>query len=453
MNHLKQLLIMSLYRSNLVIIGAGPGGYETAALAARQGHKVTLIERGELGGTCLNRGCIPTKALCASASKVLDLKDAAAFGVEVAHWRADFAAAAARMRQVVSGLRDGVAQELSGVDIVHGCARLASTGPSVWVGEDQYVADRLIIATGSVPAALPIPGAELAMTSDDLLALDTLPGSIAIIGGGVIGVEFASILNAFGVEVTVLEFCKEILPPFDRDVAKRLRSLLSRRGIKIIVGAGVTSIERESASGLRVDYEAKGKPQSLAVDAALMAVGRKASLPQGTEDAGIKVDDKGFIMVDDGYRTSREHIYAIGDVNGRCMLAHAASAQGRCVLGEDVNMSVIPSALFTTPEAAMVGLTEEQCQGRGLHYKVSRALYASNGKAVAMGDAQGFVKLISHCDDGAILGCHILGAHAADLISEVATAMASSLTVRDIAAAIHTHPSLSETVWKAASSC
>lgn len=172
------------------------------------------------------------------------------------------------MRQVVSGLREGVAQELSKVDIVHGCARLASTGPSVWIGEEQYVADELIIATGSVPSVLPIPGAGLAMTSDDILALDTLPQSIAIIGGGVIGMEFASILNAFGVEVTVLEFCKEILPPFDRDVAKRLRSLLSRRGIRIIVDARVTSIAKESDSGLRVDYEAKGKAQSLAVDAA-----------------------------------------------------------------------------------------------------------------------------------------------------------------------------------------
>lgn len=285
------------------------------------------------------------------------------------------------MRQVVSGLREGVAQELSKVDIVHGCARLASTGPSVWIGEEQYVADELIIATGSVPSVLPIPGAGLAMTSDDILALDTLPQSIAIIGGGVIGMEFASILNAFGVEVTVLEFCKEILPPFDRDVAKRLRSLLSRRGIRIIVDARVTSIVKESDSGLRVDYEAKGNAQSLAVDAALMAVGRKACLPLGTEEAGIKVDNRGFIMVGEDYRTSREHIYAIGDVNGRCMLAHAASAQGRYLLGEDVNMRIIPSALFTTPEAAMVGLTEEQCQSRGLHYKVSRALYASNGKA------------------------------------------------------------------------
>lgn len=442
---------MSISRSNLIIIGAGPGGYETAAAAARQGKKVTLIERGDLGGTCLNRGCIPTKALCASASRILAVKDAAPFGVQVPEFKADFSLAAARMRQVVSDLRDGVAQELSRVDIVHGCARLASTGPSVWVGEDQYMADRLIIATGSVPSLLPIPGAELAMTSDELLSLDSLPSSIAIIGGGVIGMEFASILNAFGVDVTVLEFCKEILPTFDADVAKRMRSLLMRRGIKIVVGAHVTAIDRAvDSSSLRVDYEAKGKQQSLAADAVMMAVGRKASLPEGIEEAGIKVDHKGFIMVDDDFRTSREHIYAIGDVNGRCMLAHAATAQGRYLLGEDVNLRVIPSALFTEPEAAMVGLTEEQCQQCGLHYRVSRALFASIGKAVAMGEPQGFVKLISQYNGGAILGCHILGAHAADLIQEVATAMASSLTVRDIAAAVHSHPSLSEAVWKAA---
>lgn len=442
---------MSITRSDLIIIGAGPGGYETAALAARQGQRVTLIERDQLGGTCLNRGCIPTKALCASASRILAVKDAAQFGVEIPDgWHADFAAAAARMRQVVSGLREGVAQELSKVDIVRGTARLASTGASVWVGEDQYMADRLIIATGSVPSQLPIPGAELAMTSDTLLSLDALPASIAIIGGGVIGMEFACILSAFGVEVTVLEFCKEILPPFDRDIAKRLRSLLSRRGIRIVTDARVTSIAKGADASLTVNYEAKGKPQTLPVAASLMAVGRKACLPAGTEEAGIKVDSRGFIMVDDDYRTSREHIYAIGDVNGRCMLAHAATAQGRYVMGADVNLRVIPSALFTEPEAAMVGLTEEQCIERGIHYRVSRSMYASCGKAVAMGEPQGFVKLISEYNGGAIIGCHILGAHAADLAQEAATAMASSLTVRDIAAAVHTHPSLSEVLWHAA---
>ncbi len=442
---------MSITRSDLIIIGAGPGGYETAALAAHQGQRVTLIERDQLGGTCLNRGCIPTKALCASASRILAVRDASQFGVEIPDgWHADFAAAAARMRQVVSGLREGVAQELSKVDIVRGTARLASTGASVWVGENQYMADRLVIATGSVPSQLPISGAELAMTSDTLLSLDTLPASIAIIGGGVIGMEFASILSAFGVEVTVLEFCKEILPPFDRDIAKRLRSLLSRRGIRIVTDARVTSIAKEADASLTVSYEAKGNAQTLSVESSLMAVGRKACLPAGTEEAGIKVDSRGFIMVDDDYRTSREHIYAIGDVNGRCMLAHAATAQGRYVMGADVNLRVIPSALFTEPEAAMVGLTEEQCAERGIHYRVSRAMYASCGKAVAMGEPQGFVKLISEYNGGAIIGCHILGAHAADLVQEAATAMASSLTVRDLAAAVHTHPSLSEVLWHAA---
>lgn len=442
---------MSITRSDLIIIGAGPGGYETAALAARQGQRVTLIERDQLGGTCLNRGCIPTKALCASASRILAVRDAADMGVEIPPgWHADFAAAAARMRQVVSGLREGVAQELSRVDIVRGTARLASTGASVWVGEEQYMADRLIIATGSVPSQLPIPGAELAMTSDTLLSLDALPASIAIIGGGIIGMEFACILSAFGVEVTVLEFCKEILPTFDRDIAKRLRSLLSRRGIRIVTDARVTSIAKKADASLTVSYEAKGKAQTLSAEASLMAVGRKACLPAGTEEAGIKVDSRGFIMVDDDYRTSREHIYAIGDVNGRCMLAHAATAQGRYVMGADVNLRVISSALFTEPEAAMVGLTEEQCVERGIHYRVSRAMYASCGKAVAMGEPQGFVKLISEYNGGAIIGCHILGAHAADLAQEAATAMASSLTVRDLAAAVHTHPSLSEVLWHAA---
>ena len=427
---------------NLIVIGAGPGGYETAARAAAMGCRVKLIEKGELGGTCLNRGCIPTKCLVASAAAATSARSASALGIDAGTVSVDYGRVRERMLEVVAGLRDGVAAQLADVEIIHGEASICPTGPGVTVNGEQIYADDLIIATGSTPARLPIPGAELALTSDDIPALKELPASIVIIGAGVIGMEYASILSALGTQVTVVEYCREILPPFDREVAKRLRMLMGRRGVKIVTDAKVTAIE-QTADGLSVHYEAKGKPQSITAQTALMAVGRKPCIPAGCEEADIRTDRRG-IIVDDNFMTSRDHIYAIGDVNGRCMLAHAATAQGAVVLGMDVNLEVMPADVFTDPELAMVGLTEEQCAERELHYRVRKALYASCGKARAMGQTDGFVKLITEVEGDAILGCHIIGAHASDLIGEVALAMQTGLTGADIAATIHAHPTLSE---------
>lgn len=241
--------------SDLLIIGAGPGGYETAVHGAARGLSVTLIEKGELGGTCLNRGCIPTKALCRSAEVALTVAEASEFGIVNTDNtpQVDFEAVMARKDKVVSELREGVATLLSGVSIIRGEGRFISPC-EVEAGGETYTAGRIIIATGSAPSALGIPGSELAMTSDEILSLDKLPHSLAIIGGGVIGLEFASVMSAFGVDVTVLEYCKEILPPFDAEVAKRLRMSLKKRGISIITDALVTSIERNEP-GLTVSYE------------------------------------------------------------------------------------------------------------------------------------------------------------------------------------------------------
>lgn len=436
---------MSIH-SDILIIGAGPGGYETAAEAAASGKKVTLIERSELGGTCLNRGCIPTKCLCRSAEVLRTLAAASEFGVETSGFHADYGKAAARMRGIVGGLQKGVAAALRNVDVVRAEARFTAPGQVTADGE-TYTADRIIIATGSAPARLPIEGAELAVSSDEVLALDELPASAVIIGGGVIGMELACIMSAFGTRVEVIEYCKEILPPFDCDIAKRLRTQLTRDpNLKITVGAEVKSVARDASAGqLSVAYQDRRGLQNTSAEMVVMAVGRRPVVPEGCDLAGIETGRKG-IVTDDSMLTTAPGVYAIGDCNGRCMLAHAASAQGMVALGRDMDLSVVPSAVFTSPEAAMVGLTEEQCKERGLQFSTGKALFGANGKAVAMGEATGLVKVIAETATGKILGVHILGPHAADLIQEPATAMAAGLGAADIRRAIHAHPTLGETV-------
>lgn len=435
-----------MVETDIIIIGAGPGGYETAAEAVKMGLRTVIIERGNLGGTCLNQGCIPTKALCKSAEVINTIKDATQFGVTVAGVDASFAEAAKRKDEIVTTLRAGVEMVLKGAEIVAGEARFVEPHV-VEVSGTCYTAPKIIIATGSAPAQLPIEGAELTINSDKLLSSTSLPKSVCVIGGGVIGMEFASIMAAYGTEVTVIEYCKEILPPFDRDISKRLKSLLSRRGINIITSAAVTAVR----PGKVVEYESKGKVFQIECDEVLMAVGRRPVVPAGCAEVGITIGRRG-IEVDDNFMTSVPGVYAIGDVNGVCMLAHAASAQGAAVLGKDVNTKVIPSAVFTSPECSMVGLTEDACKESGLSIKVAKSLFRANGKAMTMGDVDGMVKLIIDADTHLILGCHILGAHAADLVQEVATAMANGLTVESIARTVHIHPSLTEIVLSAAAS-
>ena len=433
-------------RSDIIIIGGGPGGYETAIEAAARGLKVTLFERDALGGTCLNRGCIPTKALCRSAEVLATVAEAAAYGVDTSGVKPDYARAHARMEEVVAMLRDGVKASLSAVTIVNAEARLTAEN-TVEADGLIYEASRIIIATGSRPAPLPIPGADLAIDSDTLLKLTELPASMVIIGGGVIGMEFASVLNTFGVDVTVVEYCKEILPPFDPDIAKRLRSQLSRRGIKFILSAAVTAIN-PCDGGKAVTYTGKKGEASVTAETVLMATGRHPVMPEGLEEAGVEFTPKG-IWTDDRMMTSTEGIYAIGDVNGRCMLAHAATAQGRVALGDNINLDIVPSAVFTRPEAAMVGLTQAQAIERYESVETRTVQYGTSGKAVAMGEAVGVVKMLMLPESRKIVGCSILGAHASDLIGEVALAMNAGLSADAVADTIHAHPTLGELVMNA----
>ena len=435
----------------ILIIGAGPGGYEMAAEAAREGLKVAIVERAHVGGTCLNQGCIPTKALCHCAQVLRTVRQASTYGISCGEITADYSVAASHKEAVVAQLRQGVQGLLSapGITLIEGNAEFVDAH-TVKVGEQTVTAKNVVIATGSEPRNLPIPGADLTISSTDALALTTLPKSLCVIGGGVIGMEFAGIFAAYGVEVTVVEYCKEILPPFDKDVSKRLRTVLTKQGVKFYTQAAVTSIEKTD-NGLAVSFDLKGKTQQVECEKALMAVGRKPVLPAGVEAAGVTVGRRG-IEVDDNMLTSAEGVYAIGDVNGRCMLAHAATAQGMVALAHitgkpcGVKLDIVPSAVFTQPELSMVGLTEEQCKAKELDVTVKKSFFRSNGKALSMDETDGLVKMVVDNASGQILGCHICGPHASDLIQEVVTAMNAGLPVQTLAASIHGHPTLSEAV-------
>lgn len=433
---------------DLIVIGAGPGGYETAAEAAALGRKVALVERAELGGTCLNRGCIPTKALCRCAEVAMTVAESQEFGILSDAPVVNLPKVMERKEQILATLREGVGMVLKDVKIIKGEARFTSVS-TVEVEGETLSAPEIIIATGSRPAALDIPGKELAMSSDEILSIDSLPKSLIIIGGGVIGMEFASIFAAFGVKVTVLEYCKEILPPFDAEIAKRLRTALKRRGIEIITSAQVTGI----APGMTVSYEVKGKAKTAEAEQVLMAVGRRPVIPDGIEDLGVRiergaiaVDDNMKVLFADGKTPADAILYAIGDVNGRCMLAHAASMHGLVALGKAKLTDVIPAAVFTQPECAMVGLTEEKCSAEGREIKVGKAMFRANGKALAMGEPDGLVKIITDAATDELLGCHICGAHAADLVQEIATVMTAGLKASAISDAVHAHPTLTEVV-------
>ncbi len=422
---------------DLIVIGAGPGGYPVAADAVKNGLKVAVIEKAEAGGTCLNRGCIPTKCLVHTAETMLNATKAAEAGVVIEGTPGiDFPAVRRHMDTVVGTLRGAVEGLLQGAEVIHGTARIAGTEPlTVEVDGRTLSAPKVVIATGAAPARLPVPGAEHAITSDELLKIEQLPVSVAIIGAGVIGMEFASALAAMGVKVTVIEYFPEILPPVDAEVAKRLRTVLKRRGIAFNVGAKVTAIEPGA-----VVFEAKGKPGRVEADTIVMAVGRRPVLPQGVEEAGVETNRGAIVVNPETMETNIPGLYAIGDVNGICQLAHVATAQGMRVMGKEQRLEPIPSVVFTIPEVAMVGTLEKDAPEGARVYK---SLFRSNGKAMTMGETDGMVKVVTD-KDGKILGGTIMGPHAADLIQELTVAVAQGMTIDALDSIIHPHPTLSE---------
>lgn len=443
-------------QTQLIIIGAGPGGYETAVHAAKAGLQTVVIERGPLGGTCLNAGCIPTKCLCHTAEVLESTRHSEALGITAGDVQFSLSQAMARKDAIVSQLQGAIdaLMQTPGITLVRGEARFVDAH-TVAVGETTYTAPHIIIATGSTSKFLPIEGAHArgVLTSTEMLRLQEVPRRMTIIGGGVIGLEFAAIFRTFGSEVTVVEFCKEVLPFFDRDLAKRLRTSLKRQGIDFHVGAAAKAIHE--GESLTVDYEEKGKLRSVEADIVLMAVGRGANLESlNFADAGIEVSKRG-VVVDEHFQTSVPGVYAVGDINGLCQLAHAATFQGFAalahILGEPspYRLEVMPAAVFTVPEAAMVGKTEEQLAEEGVAYVAHKSFYRANGKALTMAAEDGFAKILTDAS-GRILGAHLLGAHAADLIHELAMVMQHDGNISEVVSMVHAHPSLSEIVLAAA---
>ena len=403
-------------KTDLIIIGAGPGGYRAAEYAAKQGLKVTIFEGDEVGGTCLNVGCIPTKAYVHSKT---------------------FAEARERMTQVVSQLRQGVEGILSHPNIT--LVREKGVFIDAHTVND-FTAPNIIIATGSETKWLLIEGVKTdsrVVDSTGLLNLNTQPKRLVIIGAGVIGMEFASVFNRFGSEVTVIEYLKECLPALDSDIAKRLRKTLEKRGITFNMKTAVQNL---------ADIDA---------DVILMATGRKPRVQADFAKAGIEFDERKGVAVDDNFKTTVNGIYAIGDVNGRQMLAHAAEMQAvhavNQILGkkDNIRFDIMPAAIFTEPEAACVGPTEDQLKEQGVAYTCRKSFWRANGKALAMGETEGLLKLFV-ADDGQILGCHAYGAHAADIIQEVSVLMCKHTTVTELADMVHIHPTLSEILKNAA---
>ncbi|HHZ03070.1 MAG TPA: dihydrolipoyl dehydrogenase [Tissierellia bacterium] len=449
---------MADYKYDIIIIGGGPGGYPAAIYAAKNKAKVAIVERDEFGGTCLNRGCIPTKTFIKSANLYTEFKNCKRFGITVSDVNFNWDEILKNKNNVVRGLTKGVQALLkgNGVDIYKGNALLLNENTVKVTGkkEELITGANIIIATGSKPSTVPIEGVDLdgVITSNEALELKELPKSLAIIGGGVIGVELAYVFNSFGVDVTVIEMLPEILPRQDLDAIKVLKASLIKRGINILTDTQLTKIEKEKGQ-LKVNYQTNKGEGSITVDKVLMSIGRKAELDVLN---GLPVNvNKTGIVVDDYLRTNIPNIYAVGDVIGKVMLAHVATYQAiiavKNILGQNTKMDykVIPSCIYTNPEIASVGLTEEEAKERYGSLKVGKFPFAASGKAKTIGETEGFVKIICEEKYNEIIGVHIVGPHATELIAEAALAMKMECTAEELVDTIHAHPTLSESVMEA----
>lgn len=441
---------------DIVVLGGGPGGYVAAIRGAQLGAKVALIEARELGGTCLNRGCIPTKAMIASIDKLEAVKAAGEYGVEVDGYKINFGKLQERKSQVVAQLVKGIhfLIKKNKIDFFKGYGHFLNEN-EIQVKSGETVAGKnIIIATGSEALLFDTfnyDGVNI-ISSDEALELTEIPESLLIVGGGVVGCEFATIYAALGTQVTIVEAMPNILPMADKDISTRLQTFFKKKGITIKTK---TMIKELTVSGKVV--KAVTDSGELEAEKALISVGRKVSTQGfGIEKTGVALGDKGEVLVNQKMQTNIPNIYAIGDVTNKILLAHIASHQGLVavenILGKDVEMdySVVPDCVFTRPEAASVGLTSDECAKQGIPVKVGKFNFIANGKAVAMGETDGMVKIIAKESDGVVLGVHIIGPHAADLISEAAIAIQNKLTIKDMVKVIHAHPTLSEAVMEAA---
>lgn len=445
----------------VAVVGGGPGGYTAAIHAAQLGAKVLLVEQDQLGGVCLNRGCIPTKTLLKSAEKWCELQNCAAFGLKAEGIGFDFSAVVARKNAVVAQLQSGIVKLVNSnaIEVVYGTARLQ--GPqqltvSNAAGSRNFRTDKIILATGSAPLKLPVPGGDLpaVLDSDGLLSLTEIPKSMIVVGAGAVGIEFAAIFQAFGCQVTVVEMLPSLLPNIDSDLVKRVAINLRKRGIKIVTGTTVKAIS-QGRDGLFVEVENKqGVTTMIAAEKVLAATGRRAVV-EGLGLAETKVNyTKHGIVVNEKLETNLASVYAIGDVTGKYMWAHAAAAEG-VIAAENaldgnvaMNYQAVPGCIFTTPEIAVVGLNEQEARDRNQSVVVSHVNFAGNGRALSMGETEGLVKIIADSVNYKVLGMHIFGPHASDLIMEGALAIRHGLTAVELGATIHPHPTLAESVME-----
>lgn len=439
------------YAYDVAVLGGGPGGYEAAIRCAQYGLKTALVEARELGGTCLNRGCIPTKALLHGAEVWETVGDARALGIRTEGRALDYAALAAFKERQVSLLRRGVEslEKAHGVEVVAGFGRLENAN-TLEVEGRRLTAQRVILATGSQPALPPIPGAQDALTSDGVLSLTALPASLVIVGGGVIGMEFATLFSSLGVKVTVLEMLPDILPGVDARLSALLRRSLKRRRVDIINNARVTEI------GSTVRYEVDGEPRTVQAERCAVCTGRRPQTQGiGLEAVGVRTQ-RGYVCVNDRMETSVPGIYAVGDITGGPQLAHAASAQGlvaaaNCAgLERSMQGRAVPACVYTRPEIACVGLDEQTARAQGRQVRTGVFDVAGNGRCAVMNERLGLCVVVADAQSDELLGAQIMAPRATDLIAEVAAVMRLHGTAEDLANTIHPHPTVSEIVMEAA---
>ncbi len=443
----------------IIIVGGGPGGYVAAIKAAQMGVKVALIEKHKVGGVCLNYGCIPTKTLLRSAKLYKDLMNASEFGIDIADnasIKINWKNLMGRKNKVVSQLVGGVEQLLkhNNVDVISGEAFIRDKN-TVVVNNETFKCDHLILATGSSVTMPSIPGLQdsfvkgHSINSSGAIALKSLPKSMVILGGGVIAVEFATLYSSLGTDVTLIQRSGSILKALDIDVRKIMTRQLKKLGVKLIVNTSIKSIEGQS-----VHFEHDGQTKTIKAEKILVSLGRKANT-KGLEALKLKTD-RGFVVTDDHMETSTKGVYAIGDLNGKYMLAHVASAEGilavEAIQGDQkkIDYNKIPSCIYSFPEVGVVGYTEQEAKDAGFKVKTSLFPLSANGKALAEGESDGFVKLVYDDTYGEVLGVHIVASHATDMIAEAVASMELEATVHDLAKTVHPHPTLSEIVMEAA---
>ncbi len=453
---------MAERKTQLLVIGGGPGGYVAAMKAAMLGMEVTLVERDRVGGTCLNRGCIPTKAILHSAELYHQMKNSGDTGVTAENVKLDTVQVNRHKQKIVDTLVRGVESLLRArkVTVVPGEASFISPD-TVSVkktdgGIETVQAEKIIIAAGSKPSAPPIPGIDgkNVITSTEALQVEELPESMIIIGGGVIGMEIGAAYSRFGVKITVIEALDRILPPVDTEISAEFVKQI-RGQMEIHTGSRVERIEDRDGKKTVV-YTSGGKQFEAAADRVLVCIGRQPDTDSlHLDKAGVKTE-RGAVIVDEEFRTNVPGIWCIGDANAKCMLAHAASAQGVAVAERlagkksGIRTDLVPSCIYTDPEIASVGMTEDQAKEAGIDYRVGRFPFRGNGRSLILGKGSGFVKIIGDTKYGEILGVHIIGPYATELIAECAAAMHLEACVEDLAETIHAHPTVSESIMEAA---